>query len=168
MEEHEKFKREVHRIDGKLYDIFIVMDNKGNEVQRINVPLKVEVGIHDFLEIMVGASILAVPIAFTQEVWDMGDQLAWINVLVLSLIGMLFLGTFIYVTSYRKRFTMYRNEYFKRVISTYLLSVLIIGLLLTVVDKCPWITDFDVALKRVLIGAFPASMSATVTDNITS
>jgi hypothetical protein len=55
-----------------------------------------------------------------------------------------------------------------RVVTTYLLSVIIVGLLLTIVDKCPWFTDFDVALKRTLIGAFPASLSATVTDNISS
>ena len=167
MEEHDKYKREVQRIDGKLYDIFIVKDKNGKEVQRINIPLKVELGLHDLLEIVVGASILAVPIAFTEEVWDMGDQLAWLNVFTLSFLGIVFLGTFIYVAAYRKKFTMYRKEYFKRVAYTYLLSVIIIGLLLTVVDKCHWLSDFDVAMKRVLIGAFPASMSATVTDSIT-
>ena len=36
---------------------------------------------------------------------------------------------------------------------------------LTVVDKCPSFTDFDVALQRTMIGAFPAAMSAKVTDN---
>lgn len=164
----EKYRREVHRIHGRLYDIFIINDKNGKEVQRINVPLKVELGVHDLLEVIVGASILSVPIAFTEEVWNMGDQLAWTNIFALSFIGMIFLGLFIYVTAYRTRFVMYRKEYLKRVVTTYLLSILIIGLLLTVVDKCPWFTDFDVAMKRVLIGAFPASMSATVTDNFGS
>ena len=157
---------EIRRVDGQLYQILIIKNDQGKELQRINIPLKVELKIHDLLEIMVGASILAVPVAFTEEVWNMGDQLAWLNVLLLSGVSVLFLGSFVYFTSYRKKIRMFRMEYIKRVVSTYLLSIIIVGLLLTIVDKCPWFTDFDLALKRTLIGAFPASLSATVTDNI--
>jgi hypothetical protein len=42
-----------------------------------------------------------------------------------------------------------------------------VGILLLVVDKAPWVTDFSLALKRTIIGTLPASMSATVTDAIT-
>jgi uncharacterized membrane protein len=164
--EIEHVQSEIKRLDGKLYEIFVITDNTGKEVQRINVPLKVELKIHDILEILVGASILAVPTAFTEEVWNMGDELSWINVSILSFVSVLFMGTFIYFTSYRKKLKLFRKEYFKRVLFTYLLALLVVGFLLTVVDKCPWFTDFDLALKRTLIGAFPASLSATVTDNI--
>ena len=130
------------------------------------IPLKVEVKLQDILEIMVGASILAVPVAFTEEVWNMGDELHWYNVLMLNTVCILFMGSFIYFKSYRKHLHLYRTEFYKRVISTFLLSVLIVGILLTIVNKCPWISDFDLALKRILIGSFPAAMSATVTDNL--
>ena len=63
---------------------------------------------------------------------------------------------------------MFRGEFFKRVISTFLLSVVLVGVLLSSIDKCPWSTDFAVAMKRTLIGAFPACLSATVTDSISS
>lgn len=61
---------------------------------------------------------------------------------------------------------MFKAEYIKRVVFSFLLSVIIVGLLLTRVDKCLWVTDFDLALKRTQIGAFPASLSATVMDDI--
>jgi uncharacterized membrane protein len=166
MDELKNVGKEIKRINGNLYQILIVKDDQGNELQRINIPLKVELRVHDFLEILVGASILAVPVAFTEEVWNMGDQLPWFNVLLLSGFALLFLGSFIYFTSYRAHLKMFRNEYFKRTFTTFVLSVIVVGLLLTVVDKCPWVTDFDLAMKRTLIGAFPASLSATVTDNI--
>jgi uncharacterized membrane protein len=105
-------------------------------------------------------------VAFTEEVWNMGDELHWYNVILLNTVCLLFMGSFIYFKSYRKHLELYRNEFYKRVLSTFLLSVLIVGILLTIVNKCPWLTDFDLALKRVLIGSFPAAMSATVTDNI--
>ena len=168
MESTKKIDREIKRIDGQLYEIFIIKDDQGAELQRINVPLKVELKIHDILEVIVGASILSVPVAFTEEVWNMGDTLPWFNAILLSVVSIGFLGSFVYYTSYRKRLRLFRNEYYKRVFFTYLLSIIVVGLLLMIVDKAPWFTDFDLALKRTIIGAFPASMSATVTDSISS
>ena len=77
MENLKNVKTEVKRIHGNLYEIVKVLDEKGSVVQTINIPLKVELKIKDILQIIVGASILAVPVAFTQEVWDMGGELAW-------------------------------------------------------------------------------------------
>ncbi len=166
MEELKNVKKSTHRIDGQLYETFTISDDKGKELQHINVPLKVELKIRDILEVIVGASILAIPVAFTEEVWNMGEDLHWLNIIALSAISLLFLGGFIYYSSYRKRLELFRKEYYKRIFLTYFLSILVVGLLLLIVDKAPWFTDFDLALKRTIIGAFPASMSATVTDNI--
>ena len=162
----DKLQKEIKRIDGSLYQIYTIHDADGKVLFKQNLPLKVELKIHDILEIIVGASILAVPTAFTEEVWNMGDQLPWANVLALSFVSIMFIGSFVYYTSYRSNLKLFRNEYYKRVLFTYLLALLVVGFLLTVVNKCPWFTDFDLALKRTLIGAFPASMSGTVTDNI--
>jgi hypothetical protein len=43
---------------------------------------------------------------------------------------------------------------------------MVVGILLTVIGKCPWTTDPAVAVKRIVIVAFPASMSAAVTDTV--
>ena len=166
MSENSKYEKFVHRVDGQLYETIIIKDDEGNQVQKFDVPLKVELKIQDLLEVVVGASILAVPVAFTEEVLTMGDELPWGNVILLNIVALIFMGGFIYYKSYRKHLKMYRKEYYKRLFSTFLLSVLIVAILLTIVDKCPWTSDFDLALKRVLIGAFPAAMSATVTDSI--
>lgn len=165
MTANQNIEKEIKRIDGQLFERIHLKDTNGKIIQSIDIPLKVELKLQDVLEIIVGASILAVPVAFTEEVWNMGAELAWANVLSLNLVGLLFMGSFIYFKSYRKHLSMYRSEYYKRLFSTYLLSILIVGLLLTIVDKCPWTTDTTLALKRVLIGSFPAAMSATVTDN---
>ena len=165
MGDKRNIEKNIHRIDGQLYETIIVKDDQGNQVQSFDIPLKVELKIQDLIEIIVGASILAVPVAFTEEVWNMGEDLAWFNIILLNIVGILFLASFIYFKSYRMHLTLYRMEFYKRVLTTFLLSLIIVGLLLTIVDKCPWFTDFDIASKRVLIGAFPAAMSATVTDN---
>lgn len=71
MDELKNVDRTVERIGGQLYETFVVKNEDGDELQRFNIPLKVELRIHDVLEILAGASILAVPVAFTEEVWDL-------------------------------------------------------------------------------------------------
>ncbi|MCA0933896.1 MULTISPECIES: DUF2391 family protein [Lutimonas] len=165
MANESKYEKYVHRVDGQLYESFVIKDDDGKKIQQIDIPLKVELKIQDLLEILVGASILAVPVAFTEEVWNMGNDLGWFNIILLNFVSLIFMGSFMYFKGYRNRLEMYRNEYLKRLFSTFFLSVLIVAILLTIVGKCPWITDPDLALKRILIGSFPASMSATVTDS---
>ena len=54
----------------------------------------------------------------------------------------------------------------KRVIATYGISLLAVGLFLTVITKCPWGVDNILAIKRIILVAFPASMAATLSDTI--
>ncbi|PWJ42433.1 DUF2391 family protein [Sediminitomix flava] len=156
--------RKFHRINGKLYELFEILDEQGKVLRTIDIPLKVELRVNDLLEIIVGASILAVPTAFTEEVWTMGDELPWLNTLLLSGISLVFIACFVYYSSYKMQFKLFRKEFLFRILSTYILSVVIVGILLKIVNKCPWFLDFNLALKRTLIGAFPASLSATLTD----
>ncbi|KXX67634.1 DUF2391 family protein [Flammeovirga sp. SJP92] len=156
--------RKFHRINGKLYELFEILDEQGKILRTIDIPLKVEFRINDLLEIIVGASILAVPTAFTEEVWTMGDELPWLNTFLLSVISIVFIAGFVYYSSYKMRLKLFKKEFVIRILSTFILSVMIVGILLTVVNKCPWFLDFNLALKRTLIGAFPASLSATLTD----
>ena len=79
----------------------------------------------------------------------------------------MFIGLFIYLNSYQQHMKLYRGQFLNRLISTYLFSLVVVGVLLMLVEKAPWVTDFSLALKRTIIGALPASMSATVTDAIT-
>lgn len=156
----------VERIKGTLYEVIKIKGDDGNVIRTFQIPLKVEIKLKDILEIIVGSSILAIPVAFTEEVWDLGQNLNFFNVLILSLIGFMFMAAFVYFSAYRLHMKMFRKEFLTRVFTIYILSLLVVGLLLTVIGQCPWLTDFDVAIKRVMIGAFPASMSATVTDSL--
>jgi uncharacterized membrane protein len=43
----------------------MVLDDQGKILRTLHIPLKVEMKVRDLLEVIVGASILAVPVAFT-------------------------------------------------------------------------------------------------------
>jgi len=97
-------------------------------------------------------------------VWDLAVELPLVNVLLLSAMSLLFIGLFVYLNFYRFMLKEHRFEFIKRVVSIYFLSLVVVGLILTIIQKCPWGTDSLLALKRTLIVAFPASMSAAVSD----
>ena len=94
MANESKYEKYVHRVDGQLYESFVIKDDDGKKIQQIDIPLKVELKIQDLLEILVGASILAVPVAFTEEVWNMGNDLGWFNIILLNFVSLIFKNGF--------------------------------------------------------------------------
>ena len=157
-------KPKIERIGGYLHKVVPIKDGTGKILNFALKPLMIEFHPRDLLQIIVGATILAIPLAFTEETWRLGELLPVKNVTVLALISILFISLFVYFNFYRFNFKGHAFEYLKRVVATYVCALIVVGVVLTVIQKCPWGTDSILALKRIVIVAFPASMSATVSD----
>lgn len=156
----------VRRVGGYLHRVVPIVDGAGKVLNYALSPLMVEFRPRDMMQIVVGASILAVPVAFTEETWNLGAQLPLANVLGLSALSFLFIALFVYFNFYRFTFKGNVMQYCKRVLAIYMFSLFVVALLLTLIQKCPWGIDNLLALKRILIVAFPASMSAAVSDTL--
>lgn len=156
----------VKRIGGYLHRVVPIADKSGKVLSYALKPFMVEFKPRDAFQVIVGAAILAVPVSFTEEAWTLGEKLPIGNVIYLSILSVLFISTFVYFNYYRFNFKEHKGEYIKRVSGTYILSLIVVALLLTIIQKCPWGVDNVLAVKRVIIVAFPASMSATVSDTI--
>ncbi len=163
---NDKPKISVRRVGGYLHRVVPIVDSAGKVLNYALSPLMVEFRPRDLMQVIVGASILAVPVAFTEETWNLGATLPLNNVVGLSALSLLFIALFVYFNFYRFAFRGQAVEYCKRVISIYIFSLLVVGLILTLIRKCPWGADNVLALKRILIVAFPASMSAAVSDTM--
>lgn len=154
------------RIAGRLKELVIVKDEKGNILQKVIRPVMVEFYPRDMVQVAVGSAILAIPVAFTEEVWNLGVSLPLKNVLLISALSIFFIAIFVYYHSYKNQLKQHLWQYSKRVIVTYVFSMLIVGVLLTIVQIAPWQADWLVAVKRIILVAFPASLSATVVDTL--
>jgi uncharacterized membrane protein len=154
------------RIGGYLNRVVPITDSAGKVVNYALKPLMVEFRPRDLMQVIIGASILAVPVAMTEETWVLGAELPMRNVLMLSGLSLLFIAGFVYYNFYRFNFKGHLFEYIKRVAAIYLFSMLVVGLLLTIIQKCPWGVDNLMAIKRVMIVSFPASMAAAVSDTL--
>jgi len=163
---HEQGKETIKRIEGYLHQVIPVIDETGKVVQHVLKPFMVEFNFRDLMQVVVGASLLAVPVAFTEETWKLGQELPMPNVLALSALSVLFIALFVYFNFYRMHLRGNVLKFIKRVASIYVFSLLVVTLLLTIIERCPWDADYIVALKRILIVAFPASMSAAISDTL--
>ncbi|MBL7055814.1 DUF2391 family protein [Candidatus Woesearchaeota archaeon] len=161
-----KSKKEIVRIAGKLKEIITVKDEKGNILHKIVNPLMVEFRPRDILQIIIGASILAIPVGFTEETWNLARTLPLTNILLFMFLSILFISAFAYYNYYRDNFKQHKFEFLKRVLSTYIFSFIVVAVILTLIQQTPWNTDSVLAFKRVVIVAFPASMSAAIADVI--
>ena len=119
----------------------------------------------NIVQVIVGATILAIPVGLTEETWKLGEVLPLRNIIILLAISIAFISIFAYRNYKRRVVTIYWNDFFKRVITTYVISLIIVATLLTLIEKAPWNTDWILAFKRVVIVAFPASMSAAIADS---
>jgi len=166
MDHNMETKKQVVRVAGRLKEIVTLHDEKGNILHRMVSPLMVEFYPRDLIQVIVGASILAIPVAFTEETWRLGESLPFYKVLGIAILSLFFITAFVYYNYYREHFKEHWHECIKRVFSTYIISLLLVALILTIIEQAPWATDHILAIKRVMLVAFPASMSAAVADMI--
>lgn len=137
----------------------------GNSVISTLVPH--EFNLKDVLQVIIGAAILAIPVGFTEETWKLGVELPLWNVMGFLLLSLLFIGTFVFYNYHHKsHMDASWDEFAKRIAATYIFSFLVVAILLTLIQKAPWITDIALAFKRTILVTFPASMSAAVADTI--
>ena len=144
-----------------------VLDVKSRLKVNFVEPLFHEFHLKDILQIMIGAAILAIPVGFTEETWRLGEVLPLSHIIGFIILSLSFTGAFVYYHYHRHHcLKAHHMEFIKRVVSTYLLSFLVVAVLMTLIQKAPWSTNWLLAFKRVVLVTFPASMSGTIADVI--
>lgn len=156
----------VRRIGGRLHRVVPVLDSAGKLLQYAISPLKVELRRRDLIQIIVGASLLGVPLGLTEETWSLAAELPTANVLAIAAISVVFVSAYVHFNFYRELLWEHLGSFLLRVASIYLLSLIVVGLILSLLDRAPWLTDPLLAIKRTLLVSFPATMSASISDAI--
>lgn len=159
-------KKEFIRLGKYLNEITTVSDSTGKVLHKLVKPATTEFYLRDVIQVIVGATILAIPVAFTQEVWDLAESLPWNNIFALIAVSLFFISLFVYHNYYTGHFSKNVFNFLKRVASTYTLSLVVVAALMTIIAQADWQTLMELSLKKVFIVSLPASMSAVVSDAI--
>ncbi len=141
------------------------------QIKKIQAPVlepaKTKFGIKNIVQIVVGATLLAIPVGLTEEVWRLGESLPVSNIIILLALSVFFVTIFAYRNFKKNRPDFDWLDVTKRVISTYIISFIVVSIILLIIQKAPWQTDWLLAFKRTIIVAFPSSMSGTLAGNLT-
>ena len=156
----------IERINGYLHRIVPVANKSGEIISYALKPLMLEFKPRDIMQVIIGSAILAIPVSLTEEAWNLGALLPQVNIVLIALLSLVFISVFVYFNFYKVTLKGFVFEFVKRVLGTYLISLLVVALILTLLQKCPWETDYVLAIKRIIIVAFPAAMSGTLSDTI--
>lgn len=156
----------IKRIGGYLHRIVPIADKSGEIISYALKPLMLEFKPRDIMQVVIGAALLAIPVSLTEEAWKLGELLPNVNVFLITLLSLLFISVFVYFNFYKVTIKGFVFEFFKRVVGTYIISLIVVTLILTLIQKCPWGVDNVLAIKRIIIVAFPAAMSGTLSDTI--
>ena len=86
---------QTHRIGGKLHVVEQLQDQAGNLISTVTRPLKVEFKLTDFFQLIAGATVLALPVSLTEEVWNLGGELSIGRALLILGVSLMTLAGFI-------------------------------------------------------------------------
>jgi len=105
----------IRRIGGHLHKVVPVMDKTGEVLHHAVHPFQVEFKYRDLFQVMVGASILAVPVAFTEEVWGLSAELHLKNIFILAMFSIFIIATYSYSSFYHSHLRNHFFDFIKRV-----------------------------------------------------
>jgi uncharacterized membrane protein len=149
--------------DDRLHFVHYVTDENGNKMATVTGPLKVEFRLQDLVQLVAGACVMAMPIALTEEVWNLGEALSIGRTLLILIFSIFSLAAFIWGLFCGKHIMEFRWHFLRRAVSAYLITFCVAFLLLFLFDKAP-LHNLKVAFTRTIIVAFPASFAATAVD----
>ncbi|AXH15337.1 DUF2391 family protein [Malaciobacter mytili] len=127
---------------------------------------KLRFNLEDISQIIIGSFALCVPISFSQEAWEIAKTLPNLNLFLLILLTLFFLGFYSYQSIFQTNIKKRIPIFIFRIFIAYFITIIVVGLTLLALDKLPLLTDAYLAIKRVIIISMPASIGAIIVDSL--
>ena len=115
---------------------------------------------------MLGSFSLSVPIAFTEEAWNLGESLPWTNLLLILLLSMGSIALFAHQSVFEGDIKNRVLHFLLRLLHGYALALAVVFIVLLALDRLPLFEEPMTALQRILVIGMPASMGAVVVDGL--
>ncbi|MEM6459326.1 MAG: DUF2391 family protein [Planctomycetota bacterium] len=154
------------RINGYLHRVVPVLDTAGKVVNFAVQPVMVEFRPRDVAQVVVGAVILGVPVLLSDEATSAARDLPWPNIIGIALLSVGFIAGFVYLNFYRNQFRGNATQFVKRVVSTYLITLVVVAGMMELLQLSPWGEDPVLAVRRMVLVGLPASLFATIADTV--
>lgn len=120
--------------------------------------------IEDTIQVLVGASTVGVPLAFTEEAWNVGETLPIFNMALVVLLSVGFCLLYAYSGIYERNVYDKKRIFLARALLVYGISMVMVAVVLLAINRLPVLDEPWVALHRVVLITFPACMGAVIVD----
>jgi len=124
-----------------------------------------KIDFEDLSQLIIGSTVLSVPIAFTEEAWNLSETIPILNLGVIMLLTLCFIALYAYKGIFQGKIKERKKTFIKRVLIDYGVTLVVVIIVLFALNKLPLSEDPLIAFKRVIIISFPASMGAIVVDS---
>jgi len=120
----------------------------------------------DIIQVIVGASALSVPVAFSEESWNLSMTLPMLNIVLLFVLSLAFVNLYSFHSIFQRNIRYRILTFLSRTILDYVVTLLVVSVVLLALNRLPLLTAPIVSMKRIVILSFPASMGAVVVDSL--
>ncbi len=121
--------------------------------------------LEDMIQIVVGSSLLVAPVAFSEEAWQLSKSLPLRNIVFLLILSITFIGMYVYQGIFSGNVENRISVFVFRIFIDYFITLLVVLVILLALDKIPFENPI-IAIKRIIIIGFPASLVGVILDGI--
>jgi len=122
------------------------------------------INTEDIIQVVVGASALTVPVAFSEESWRLSETLPLFNVIILLLLSLLFIGLYSFQGIFQGNVKHRFYDFIFRILVDYGVTLIVVFIILFALNRMPLLDQPMIALKRIILLSFPASMGGVIVD----
>lgn len=126
--------------------------------------VKKYINTEDIIQVIIGSAALTVPIAFSEESWKLSETLPILNIIVLIFLSLLFISLYSIQGIFQGQIKHRLSHYAFRIVIDYGVSLFVVFIVLFALNRMPIFDDTMIAIKRIIILAFPASMGGVIVD----
>lgn len=125
-----------------------------------------KLNIEDVIQVIIGSAALSVPIAFSEELWNLSMSLPILNIIFILLLSLAFINLYVIQGIFQGNIQYRIKIVIVRTIFDYFITLLVVAIVLFALNKLPLLTDTIIAIKRLIILSFPAAMGGVVIDGL--
>ncbi|MFD0963779.1 DUF2391 family protein [Pseudofulvibacter geojedonensis] len=120
----------------------------------------------DFAQIIIGSTVVSLPIAFTKEFWDLSFSLPIYNIVLMVVISLIFIMIYTAFIVFESPKVITFRIIIKRTILNYIITIIMASIVLITINKLSLFIDTLTSIKRILILSFPASIGSVMFDGL--
>jgi uncharacterized membrane protein len=120
----------------------------------------------DLFQVITGSAALTLPVAFSEESWKLSQTLPWLNIVIIIVLSLLFINLYSISSIFSGQINHRLPHFILRTIIDYIITLFVVFIILLAINRMPIISDSIIAIKRIIILSFPASMGGVIVDSL--